>query len=113
MRGWPRCNSRTLRHEGGMRIQRPRRLGRALAMLAIVALVSAAARAIWSNGMFSTAKTGFSGSCKVVGNLPGVQDAEIANGVVFLSVGSARGPAAADGIYALPLAGGGSRSEER
>jgi len=91
-----------------MRIQRPRRLGRALAMLAIVALASAAARAIWSNGVFSTANTGFSGSCKVAGNLPGVQDAEIANGMVFLSVGSARGPAAADGIYALPLAGGAS-----
>jgi arylesterase/paraoxonase len=90
-----------------MRIQRPRRLGRALAMLAIVALVSASVRGIWSNGVFSTAKTGFFGSCKVAGNLPGVQDAEIANGMVFLSVASARGPAAADGIYALPLAGGG------
>jgi hypothetical protein len=75
-------------------------------MLAIVALVSATVRGIWSNGVFSSANTGFFGSCKVAGNLPGVQDAEIANGMVFMSVGSARGPAAADGIYALPLAGG-------
>ncbi len=91
-----------------MRIQRPRRLGRALAMLAIVALVSATVRGIWSNGVFSTVQPGFSGDCKVAGNLPGVQDAESANGMVFLSVASARGANAADGIYALPLAGGGS-----
>jgi arylesterase/paraoxonase len=98
-----------LQYEAGdMRIQRPRRLGRALAMLAIVALVSATVRGIWSNGVFSTAKTGFFGSCKIAGNLPGVQDAEIANGMVFLSTASARGANAADGIYALPLAGGGS-----
>jgi arylesterase / paraoxonase len=90
-----------------MRIQRPRRLGRSLAVLAIVVLISATVRAVWSNGLFSTAKTGFFGSCDVVGNLPGVQDTEIANGMVFLSVASARGANAADGIYALPLAGGG------
>lgn len=91
-----------------MRIQRPRRVGRALAILAIVALISATVRGIWSNGVFSTVNTGFSGSCKVAGNLPGVQDAEIANGMVFLSVASARGPNAADGIYALALTGGAS-----
>jgi hypothetical protein len=89
-----------------VRVQRPRRLGRALAMLAIVALISATVRGFWSNGVFSSANTGFFGSCKVAGALPGVQDAEIANGMVYLSVGSARGPAAADGIYALPLSGG-------
>jgi arylesterase/paraoxonase len=89
-----------------MRFGRPRRLGRALAVLAIVALGSAAVRGIWSNGVFSSAKTGFLGSCKVIGNVPGVQDAEAANGMVFVSVSSARGPAPADGIYALPLAGG-------
>jgi arylesterase/paraoxonase len=89
-----------------VRVQRPRRLGRALAMLAIVALASATVRGIWSNGVFSTVKTGFFGSCKIAGDLPGVQDAEIANGMMYLSVGSARGPAAADGIYALPLSGG-------
>jgi hypothetical protein len=89
-----------------MRVQRPRRLGRALAMLAIVALISATVRGLWSNGVFSAVKTGFFGSCKVAGDLPGVQDAEIANGMMFLSVGSARGPNAADGIYALPLSGG-------
>ncbi|HMH65878.1 MAG TPA: hypothetical protein VK515_09840, partial [Rhizomicrobium sp.] len=89
-----------------MRFARPRRLGRALAMLVIVALGSAAARGIWSNGVFSSVTTGFSGSCKVAGNVPGVQDMESANGMVFVSVAGARGPAAADGIYALPLSGG-------
>ena len=37
---------------------------------------------------------------------PGVQDIETADGTAFVSVASARGPDAADGIYALPLAGG-------
>ncbi len=89
-----------------MRFQRPRRLGRAVAMLVIVALVSATARAVWSNGLFSSTPTGFAGSCKVVGTVPGVQDAEAAYGMLFVSVASARGPAAADGLYVLPLSGG-------
>jgi len=91
-----------------MKIQRPRRLGRALVVLGIVVLISAAVRGIWSNGAFSSVNPGFFGSCKVAGNLAGVQDAEIANGMVFLSVASARGASAADGIYALSLAGGAS-----
>jgi arylesterase/paraoxonase len=89
-----------------VRVARPRRLGRALAMLVIVALGSALVRGLWSNGVFSSAKTGFPGSCKVAATVPGVQDMETANGMAFVSVSSARGPAAADGIYALPLSGG-------
>ena len=92
-----------------MKFQRPRRLGRALALLAIVALASAAARGIWSNGVFSSAQTGFLGSCKALAAVPGVQDMESANGMAFMSVASARGPGPEDGIYALPLAGGGLR----
>ena len=89
-----------------MRFGRPRRPLRALAALAIVALISALARGIWVNGVFSSVKPGFSGTCQVIANLPGVLDMEAANGTVFLSVGSARGPGPQDGIYAMPLAGG-------
>ena len=92
-----------------MRFGRPRRIGRALAMLAIVVLISATARAVWSNGVFSSTPVGFPGSCKVAGTVPGVQDIEAANGTAFVSVSSARGPSADDGIYALPLAGGALR----
>ena len=92
-----------------MRVARPRRLGRALATLVIVALVSALVRGLWSNGVFSSAKTGFVGSCRVAATVPGVQDMETANGMAFVSVSSARGPAAVDGIYALPLSGGSLR----
>ncbi len=89
-----------------MRLQRPRRIGRALGMLAFVALVSALVRGVWSNGVFSSVNTGFAGVCKVAATVPGVQDIETANGMAFVSVASSRGPGAADGIYALPLAGG-------
>ncbi|MBW8708110.1 MAG: ATP-binding cassette domain-containing protein, partial [Alphaproteobacteria bacterium] len=92
-----------------MRLGRPRRIGRALAMLGIVVLVSATARAVWSNGVFSSVPTGFLGSCKVAGAVPGVQDMEAANGMAFISVASARGPSVGDGIYAMPLAGGALR----
>lgn len=78
-------------------------------MLAIVAAVSAAARAVWSNGVFSSTPVGFTGSCRSAGTVPGVQDIEAANGTAFVSVSSARGPSADDGIYALPLAGGALR----
>ncbi len=81
---------------------------RGLTILAVIAVVVFLGRILWANGLFSTVPTGFSGSCEVAGNLPGVQDAETANGMVFLSVASARGANAADGIYALPLAGGAS-----
>ena len=89
-----------------MRLGRPRRPGRALAALVIVAAISALTRGIWVNGVFSTVKPGFFGTCQVVANLPGVLDMEAAGGSLFLSVGSARGPGPQDGIYAMPLAGG-------
>jgi hypothetical protein len=88
-----------------MRLGRPRRPGRALAALVIVAAISAAVRGIWVNGVFSSVKPGFSGTCQVIASLPGVQDMEAAEGSLFLSVGSARGPGPQDGIYAMPLAG--------
>ncbi len=89
-----------------MKLSRPRRPGRALAALAVVALISALGRGVWVNGLFSSVTPEFLGSCKVLGNLPGVQDMEMASGTVFLSVASARGPGNADGIYVLPPAGG-------
>ena len=89
-----------------MRLGRPRRPLRALAALVIVATISALARGVWVNGLFSTVKPGFSGTCRVVADLPGVQDMEAAGGSLFLSVGSARGPGPRDGIYAMPLSGG-------
>ncbi len=89
-----------------MKLTRPRRPGRALIVLAIIVIVSAAGRALYANGVFSSVDTGFPGTCKVAGNLPGVQDIETANGMAFLSVGSARGAGARDGIYAMPLSGG-------
>ena len=89
-----------------MRLGRPRRPLRALAALVIVAAISALTRGVWVNGVFSSVKSGFSGTCRVVADLPGVQDMEAAGGSLFLSVGSARGPGPRDGIYAMPLAGG-------
>jgi arylesterase/paraoxonase len=87
-------------------VRRPRSLKRALLFLAAMTLVSAAARGLWSNGVFSSVPTGFLGSCKVLAHLPGVQDMEVANGLVFISAAGARGPSARDGIYLLPLSGG-------
>jgi hypothetical protein len=89
-----------------MKLGRPRRPARALAALVIVAAISALVRGIWVNGVFSGVKSGFSGVCQVAANLPGIQDMESANGALFLSVGSARGPGPEDGIYAMPLSGG-------
>lgn len=89
-----------------MKLNRPRRPGRALAALAIVAGISALARGVWVNGVFSSVKPGVSGVCEVVAKLPGVLDMEAAKDTVFLSVGSARGPGPQDGIYAMPLSGG-------
>jgi arylesterase / paraoxonase len=89
-----------------MKFSRPRRPGRALIVLAVIAIVSAGGRALYANGVFSSVDTGFAGTCKVVGNLPGVQDIETANGMAFLAISSARGAGLQDGIYAMPLAGG-------
>jgi arylesterase / paraoxonase len=89
-----------------MKLGRPRRPGRALAALAIVAAISALVRGVWVNGVFSGVEPGFSGKCQVVANLPGIQDMEAAGDRQFLSVGSARGPGPQDGIYAMPVSGG-------
>lgn len=89
-----------------MKLSRPRRPGRALAALAIVAAISALVRGIWVNGIFSKVEPGFSGTCQIVARLPGMLDMEAAGDNLFLSVGSARGPGPQDGIYAMPLTGG-------
>jgi len=89
-----------------MRLGRPRRPLRALAALVIVATISALVRGVWVNGLFSTVKPGFSGTCRVVADVSGVQDMEAAGESLFLSVGSGRGPGPRDGIYAMPLSGG-------
>lgn len=86
-----------------MRFSRPRRPGRALAILLVVAVLSAGGRAIWANGVFSSVTPGFSGQCRVAAALP-VQDIEVSGGSAFLSVASGRG--SQDGIYVLPLKGG-------
>jgi hypothetical protein len=86
-------------------IRRPRRPGRAVIVLAVVALLSATGRGLWANGLFSGAVTSSGGVCKPVATLPGVQDMEAANGTVFVSV-AGKTPSAADGIYAMPQAGG-------
>ena len=87
-----------------------RRFARAWRMsvvMLVLALLFFAGRMLWVNGLFSSSKTGFSGSCRVLSNLPGVTDIEIAGGMAFVAVGSARGPRSEDGIYALPLDGTG------
>jgi arylesterase/paraoxonase len=81
------------------------RAWRMTGIMAGVAILVLIGRTLWINGVFSTAKSGFFGTCKVIAQLPGVEDIEIANGVAFVSAASARGPGAADGIYALPLTG--------
>jgi hypothetical protein len=62
---------------------------------------------LWAKGLFSSAQTGFPGSCRVISNVPGVTDIEAAGGMAFVAVGNARGPRDADGIYALALNGTG------
>ncbi len=89
-----------------MRLSRPRRPGRALAALVIVALISALVRGIWVNGLLSRVRPGFSGTCRTVASLPGVQDMAVGGNSLFLAVAGARGPLPADGIYAMALSGG-------
>ena len=86
-------------------LNRLARSRRGIAVLAVVAVVFFIGRIIWANGIFSSAPAGFPGSCKVAATVPGVQDIEITNGVIFVSVGSRRGPDARDGIYMLSDAG--------
>jgi hypothetical protein len=78
---------------------------RGIAILAVVAIVVFIGRVIWANGVFSSVPAGFLGSCKVAATVPGVEDIESANGLIFVSVASERGPDARDGIYLLSNAG--------
>jgi hypothetical protein len=75
-----------------MRFGRPRRPGRALAALVIVAAISALGRGIWVNGVFSSVQPGFSGTCHVVAKLPGVQDMEAAGAACFFRWPARAGP---------------------
>jgi len=84
-----------------------RRAWRMTAVMLVVALVFFVGRMLWANGLFSSVQTGFSGSCRVLSDVPGVTDIEVAGGMAFVAVGNARGPRGADGIYALPLNGTG------
>jgi arylesterase / paraoxonase len=81
------------------------RARRGVMVMAVVAIVVFIGRILWANGVFSSVPTGFFGTCKVVAQLPGVEDIETANGVTFVSVASARGPDARDGIYVLSEGG--------
>jgi len=74
---------------------------RGLIILASLAAAFFIGRIVWANGLFSSAPTGFLGSCKAAATVPGLEDIESANGVTFVSVASARGPDARDGIYVL------------
>src|SRR5215471_2967510 len=78
---------------------------RGLMVMAVVAIVVFIGRILWANGLFSSVPTSFFGTCKVAAQLPGVEDIETANGVTFVSVASARGPDARDGIYVLSNGG--------
>lgn len=82
------------------------RAGRMTLIMVVVAVVVFAGRILWANGLFSSVPTGFLGACEVLAGVPGVQDIEIVHGIAFISASSARGASDADGIYALPLAGG-------
>lgn len=82
------------------------RAGRMTLIMVGLAAVVFVGRMLWANGLFSSVPTGFLGVCKVLADVPGVQDIEIVHGTAFISASSARGPSEADGIYALPLSGG-------
>lgn len=82
------------------------RAGRMTLIMVGVAAIVFVGRMLWANGLFSSVPTGFAGVCKVLADVPGVQDIEIVHGTAFISASSARGPSEADGIYALPLSGG-------
>jgi hypothetical protein len=81
------------------------RTRRGLMVLAAVAVTVFVGRVLWANGLFSSVPTGYFGTCRVAAQLPGVEDIETANGVTFVSVASARGPDARDGIYVLADSG--------
>jgi sugar lactone lactonase YvrE len=87
--------------------RRPIRWGRISVIIVVAVLAGVGARAIWANGIFAHAPTGFAGSCKVAGHLPGIADIEIAHNMAFISASSAHTAGKDDGLYALPLTGGG------
>jgi arylesterase/paraoxonase len=72
---------------------------RGLLVMAVLAVVFLVGRIIWGNGVFSSAPTGFVGSCRLAAAVPGVEDIEVVNGTAFVAVGSARAPDQRDGIY--------------
>jgi len=74
---------------------------RGLIIMAVLAVVFLVGRIVWANGVFSSVPTGFLGSCKPAGAVPGVEDIETVNGVTFVAVASARGADPRDGIYVL------------
>lgn len=80
-------------------MRRRLRSRRGLAIMAAVAVMVFLGRVLWANGLFAGVPTGFLGSCKTVAAVPGIEDMEAAGGQVFVSVASARGPDARDGIY--------------
>jgi hypothetical protein len=82
-------------------MRRRLRTRRGLLIMTVVALVVFVGRALWANGLFASVPTGFLGSCRVIAAVPGIADIEAAGDQVFVSVGSARGPDARDGIYVL------------
>ena len=84
-----------------------RRAWRMTAVMLVLALVFFIGRMLWANGLFSSAQTGFFGSCRVLSSIPGVTDIEVAGSMAYVAVANARGPRDGDGIYALPLDGTG------
>jgi len=72
-----------------------------LIIMSVIAIAVLIGRIIWVNGVFSSAPTGFSGTCKLAATLPGVEDIATADDLAFVSVASAREPDTRDGIYLL------------
>jgi len=81
------------------RSSRRLRSRRGLIIMSVIAIAVLIGRIIWVNGVFSSAPTGFSGTCKLAATLPGVEDIATADDLAFVSVAGARGPDARDGIY--------------
>jgi len=86
-------------------MNRTSRLRRALILMLVLTVGGALARGLWVNGLFSSAETGFFGTCRPAAELAGVMDIEIVGGTAFIAVSSNRGISDQDGIYAMPLSG--------
>ncbi|HEY0266665.1 MAG TPA: hypothetical protein VGC16_07935, partial [Rhizomicrobium sp.] len=67
------------------------RAWRMTGVMVLVALLIVVGRGIWANGVFSNVPTGFLGRCKVLAQVSGIEDIEIAGDMAFVSVASARG----------------------